>query len=422
LHFANEYEVPLLWADMTLFVTKETPANSPTFASRALGYIGLTMYESVVHSSATGQSLVTQLNGLENLPVPENDKEYNWLLSMNAGQAYILKNVYLQTSDENKKKIDSLERLIHESVADQVADVGVVNRSVAYGRSVASAIFEWSKNDGGHRGYLANFDTKIKYPTGAGYWKAPFFAQTISRFPLHPHWGDNRTFLTANANWKMPACIPQDSSKSSQYFKQFKEVYESNNALTQEEKEIAMWWNDDPNDTFTPPGHSYNLASIAIKSKRPDLVTAAETYARVGLSVADAFIVCWRMKYHFFTERPSTFISEHIDDEWQPFWPDPPFPAFPSGHATQASAVAVALADLYGDKMEIVDDTHAGRPMNKVVNVGYKQRKFNSFWEIAEETAYSRFLGGIHCTEDNVVGLEQGLTVGRHVNSLKWKQ
>lgn len=415
------YEVAVWWADMTLSITKNTPANSPTFASRALGYTGLTMYESVVQGFKTRHSLAGQLNGLDKLPIPDAGKEYNWILSLNAGQAFILKSIYLQTSDANKLKIDSLEKVIEKSVAANEDDE-VIKRSIKYGRNVAAAIFEWSKTDGGHRGYLSNFDKKINYPTGPGSWKAPFFAQTISRFPLHPHWGKNRTFLRSNENWKIPPCTPYDLAANSDYFKQFNEVYQSNLSLTTEQKEIAVWWNDDPSETFTPPGHSYNLATITIKSKKPALVNAAETYARVGISVADAFIVCWRMKYYYFTERPSTFVSEHINDEWEPFWPDPPFPAFPSGHATQASAVATVLADLYGDAIDVVDNTHAGRPANRLRNVEYKERKFSSFKAIAAETAYSRFLGGIHTVLDNRVGLTEGQKIGEHVNSLKWRQ
>jgi hypothetical protein len=420
-HIFIENEVPVLWADMTLEITKSTPANSPTFASRCLGYISLAMYESVVHGSKDHQSLAGQLNGLDILPQPEKDKEYNWILSLNAAQAFILKNIYIQTSDENKSKIDSLENTVRETITGEI-DNDVADRSIAYGRAIASSIFEWSKIDGGHRGYLANFDTKMQYPSGKGRWRAPFFAQTISRFPLHPHWGDNRTFLKADKDWKTPDLLQYDSTVGSMYHQQFKEVYDANNKLTQEEKEIAVWWNDDPTETYTPPGHSYNLASITIKSKKPDLITSAETYARVGLAVADAFIVCWKMKYQHFSERPSTFISEHIDDTWEPFWPDPPFPAFPSGHATQAGAVAIVLSDLFGENVQITDDTHVGRPPNRLRNIKYKERKFSSFQEVAKETAYSRFLGGIHSMQDNEVGLVEGGKVGQHVNDLKWRR
>lgn len=301
-------------------------------------------------------------------------------------------------------------------------DEQVIGRSVAYGRAVASAIFEWSKSDGGHRGYLKNFESKMNMAAKNGAWKAPYFAQTISRFPLHPYSRNNRTFLKANENWKMPQFIQYQKSKNCEYYQQFAAVYEASKKLSPEQKEIAMWWNDDPSETFTPPGHSYNLASIVLKTKKADLIICAETYARVGMAVADAFIICWKMKYHFFTERPSSFISENIDDEWESFWPDPPFPAFPSGHAMQASAVATVMADLYGDKMNLVDDTHSGRPKDEIRDVEYKKRSFSSFWQIAEETAYSRFLGGIHTNQDNRIGLQEGMQLGKDINSLSWNR
>ncbi|MEL6718127.1 MAG: hypothetical protein AAFP82_05370 [Bacteroidota bacterium] len=91
----QDYEIATKWAEMTLHVTKYTPANSPTFASRCLGYIGLTMYESIVHGEEEYNSLAGQLNGLESLPLPENAQTYNWKLALNAGQAAIIKHLYI---------------------------------------------------------------------------------------------------------------------------------------------------------------------------------------------------------------------------------------------------------------------------------------------------------------------------------------
>jgi hypothetical protein len=45
----EDFEVATAWADMTTYITKTTPANTPTFASRCFGYIGLAMYESIVN-------------------------------------------------------------------------------------------------------------------------------------------------------------------------------------------------------------------------------------------------------------------------------------------------------------------------------------------------------------------------------------
>lgn len=416
----NENDVPLAWADMTLAVAKNTPSNSPTFASRGFGYIGLTMYESIVNGYPAFRSLAGQLNQLDTLPLPEKNKKYCWALCLNAAQASILRSIYIQTSDENKARIDSLENAIYHAFADSMHDETMGSRSAAYGRSIATAIFQWSTTDGGHRGYLSNFDTKMSYPVKGGSWKPPFFAQQITRFPLHPHWGENRTFLKADTKWQMPYFIPYDTMSVSACYKQFTDVYSANRKLTQKQKETAIWWNDDPSETYTPPGHSYNLASIVIRTNKAGMMKAAETYARIGMATADAFIICWKIKYNFFSERPSTYVNEVIDPEWDPFWPDPPFPAFPSGHAMQAAAVAVAFSGLYGDKMSFIDNSHAGRSRDAVKNVDYIPRTFTSFWQVAEETANSRFLGGIHTNQDNVVGLQEGSKIGRHINELKW--
>ncbi|MEQ8530626.1 MAG: phosphoesterase, partial [Imperialibacter sp.] len=99
------------WAELSIYITKNTPSNSPTYASRCFGYIGLTMYESVVHGYPSYHSMAGQLNGLEALPIPDTGLEYDWLIALNAGQASIIKRIYNQTSDENKSKVDSLEAL-----------------------------------------------------------------------------------------------------------------------------------------------------------------------------------------------------------------------------------------------------------------------------------------------------------------------
>src|SRR6188474_1280577 len=73
----EDFELATAWADMTNYITKNTPANSPTFASRCFGYIGLTMYESVVNGYPEYQSVAPQLNELGILPLPEKGVEYN---------------------------------------------------------------------------------------------------------------------------------------------------------------------------------------------------------------------------------------------------------------------------------------------------------------------------------------------------------
>lgn len=416
----SDAEIPNAWADLTLRILRYTPANSPTFASRSLGYIGLTMYESVVHGYPDNISMQGQLNGLDSLPLPQAGVTYDWLLALNAGQAFILKNIYQQTSDANQRSIDSLETLFYEYLSGKEALKETVVRSVAYGRAVAAAIFEWSKTDGGHRGYLNNFDKLFEHPKHPGGWRPPMYAQSFSHHPLHPHWGKNRTFLRQDALIAAPTAIPFDTAQNSLYKQQFRLVYEKK--LSQEEKEIALWWADDPGETFTPPGHSYYLATVALRKSNPPLIKCVETYARTGLAVADAFIDCWKWKYQYFTERPNTFIPQFIDQEWESFWPDPPFPAFPSGHAIQSAAAAVVLTDLFGESFSFVDSAHVGRPRDELRQVDFKARSYNSFWDVAVESANSRFYGGIHTPQDNQAGQDAGVLIGKNVNALLWRK
>jgi hypothetical protein len=222
----------------------------------------------------------------------------------------------------------------------------------------------------------------------------------------------------------IPSMTPYSTDPNSDFYKMYEAVYDKNLTLTIAEKETAAWWGDDPSETFSPPGHSYQLATIAIKKSKVDLVTAAEAYARTGMAVADAFINCWKAKYTYFNLRPSKYISANVR-YWQPYWPEPPFPAFPSGHATQSAAAATVLTAIFGENFSFVDNTHQGHRrtdfQGAFSNLKYPARSFSSFWQAADECAKSRFLGGIHTTQDNDVGQEEGAKIGANVNGLLWR-
>ena len=408
------------WGQMTLRLMYQLPANTPTYASRALGYAGLTMYETVAAGSPVHRSLVGQLSGLNTLPQPQAGQKYNWEVALNAGQALMLKRLFDNADRNRLYRVDSLEYEINKPFYDSEARE-VMERSVAYGKSVAEAIFEWSKTDGGFEAYKRNFDPAYVFPKGAGFWVAPLKGQVVSPYPLQPYWGKNRTFLMTN-DLPVPAMVAYSKEPSSDYYRGYLEVYQKSKTLTQTEREIAAWWADDPSETFSPPGHSYSLANITVKTAQVDLFKAAETYARVGMAVADGFVNCWKAKYTYHCERPATYVRANIDATWEQFWPEPPFPAFYSGHSVQAAAAATVLEDLYGKTIKITDNTHEGRLRDDIRNIDYKIRSYEGFWAAAEEAALSRLYGGIHTRQDNEVGLTEGRKVGQNINQLNWKK
>ena len=125
-------DAAVLWGQLTLKTMTKLPANTPTYGSRALGFMGLTMYECVVNGSNQHQSLAGQLSGLDKLPKPDKGATYNWTVAMNAGQAVMLKSLYSYADKYRQYSIDSLEFevLAQESKSTQR---DVIDRSVAYG-------------------------------------------------------------------------------------------------------------------------------------------------------------------------------------------------------------------------------------------------------------------------------------------------
>lgn len=408
------------WADMTLKTIKGTPGFSPPVASRALGYAGLTMYESSVYGTNTNQSLAGQINGLKSLSKPNSISRYNWALSLNAAQHQILKDLFVTTSDANKKLIDSLKNALESEIISKFKeDTATVSRSNKFGVTIAKEIFEYSKSDGGHEGYKRNFPSTYIVPKGMCYWEPTENGQKI---PMQPFWGNNRTFLSANASIPLPEPKKASFNINSDFFKEYQAVYLKNKSLTQEEKEISVWWADDPSETFTPPGHSYSIAKIAIKTSGAKLDKAVEAFAKTGLAVADAFVLCWKSKYTYMNVRPYNYVRETIDPKWVPFWPAPPFPGFSSGHSTQSAAAAIALESVFGANFEFTDNSWEGRPKDAKRNVEFKPRKMKSFWAAAEESALSRFYGGIHTKMDNDLGLVHGKKIGQNVANIKFKK
>jgi hypothetical protein len=71
-----------------------------------------------------------QLNGLGNLPLPDKGLTYNWQLALNAGEAEILRNIYIQTSDNNKASISVVAKflVIWQKTSDTIKAAHILNK------------------------------------------------------------------------------------------------------------------------------------------------------------------------------------------------------------------------------------------------------------------------------------------------------
>ncbi|NOT36283.1 MAG: vanadium-dependent haloperoxidase [Saprospiraceae bacterium] len=408
-------QVATKWFELQRGLIRTCPGFSPPVASRALGYSGVCLYQSVNPGMLNYHSLEGQLNGLNTLATKvEAGKDYEWQISANASLAEITRLLYANAPDSMKQLIEQLERTnlgIYEVGESQ----DVIDRSVAFGKAIANEIFQWSKTDGGHEGYLHNFPSNYNVPVGPGLW-VPTSSQKI---PLQPYWGDNRSFVTNDVSASQPILnIKFSTDKSSTFFKQAEEVYNTVKNASDEQKLIARYWSDDAGLLGgTPPGHSISILSQILQKERVNLSVAAEMYAKAGMALADAFISCWKCKYTFNLLRPVSYIHQNIDPNWQPLLATPPFPEFTSGHSSQSGAFSAIMSNKFGNTYAFIDRTHVSR-----TDINGTARSFSSFDQMALEAANSRLYGGIHFREANETGVSQGKLVGEAVIRLQWSK
>lgn len=423
---ASTYDakVATAWFDLQLELVQNTPGFSPPVASRAFGYSGVALYQALLAGMPNNASLEGQLNGLNTGDVPAADQgaEYNWPIVANAALARITTHLYGEANASNPDLMTKVATLESNLSAEYSANLesSVMERSVAYGQAVADAIYEWSKTDGGHKGYMTNFPTDFQPPVGEGLWVPTPRRGGAPQSALQPYWGNNRPFILPQGNpnaQSEPGAPPAYSvEESSDFYKEAYEVYSSVLNLTDEERQIAIYWADDPGKTCTPPGHSISILTQCLKQEENKLDFAARAYAQVGMAIADAFIGCWESKYRYNLVRPITYIVDVIDPTYD--YNDlpvntPPFPEYTSGHSVQSGAAAAVLNGLYGTDFAFTDHTHDA--------LGYAARSFTSFNEAADEAAISRLYGGIHYRAAIERGVTQGKKIGDQVRtSIQW--
>ncbi|HUQ66887.1 MAG TPA: vanadium-dependent haloperoxidase [Flavitalea sp.] len=253
--------------------------------------------------------------------------------------------------------------------------------------------------------------------TGDAYWQptAPGFMA-----PVEPYWYTLRTFiLDSCTQFTGGAPDNYDTSTSSGFYKQMKEVYDIKNNLTKEQADIAMFWDCNPFalqqvghlefgiKKISPGGHWMEITGIACKKQKLNLGKTVYAHAIVSLGMCDAFISCWNNKYKFNRVRPVTAIKKLIDREWSPLLQTPPFPEYTSGHSVISTASATILTHLFGDHFAFTDDSEK--------EFGLPVRKFSSFKDACREAAISRLYGGIHFRDAIDNGVKEGEQIGNFV-------
>ena len=409
----SSVEVLSDWYKLALALVRHTPTYSPPVAARTFAYLGATAFEATATGDDKLLSLAGQLNGLKPTPQRIAGKTYDEAAIIDAALSSAVGNLFGNTGPIGQRAMAALEDKLHTQISAALP-VDVAARSEAYGRAVAEHILAWSRDDGGAVVENLGFPLEYALTKGPAHW-APTSLIAQQQTPLLPNWGKNRTLVMPNgAACPLPPPLEYSEDKTSGFYKQALEVYQTRQTLTQEQRDIARFWSDDAMLTVTPPGHWISIAMQILAHENAGLERSVDVLARLGVAVSDAFVGCWNTKFQYDLVRPVTYIRRVIDPKWEPFLITPPFPEYPSGHSTQTGAAATAMTQLFGENFAFEDMTDRSD--------GLPPRSFPSFWAAAEEAAISRMYGGIHFRAAIERGLDQGRCVGQYVDALRTRR
>jgi hypothetical protein len=263
--------------------------------------------------------------------------------------------------------------------------------------------------------------------------------------PLHPGqgflgagWGAVEPFVLRRGDQLRPPPPPAlDSAEYAVAYDEVKRLGGDGTATPTErtaaQTEIGTFWGYDGTPGLGTPPRLYNqIARVIAEQQGNDVHENARLFLLVNLALSDAGIACWEAKYHYDVWRPVLGIREAAtgaDPAWTPLGAPasnesgndftPPFPAYPSGHASFGAALFRILERFYGtdalafsfvsDEMNGVTTDWAGvaRP--------WTARSFASLDEAMWENALSRIYLGIHWRFDATEGVALGEAVADYV-------
>ena len=379
---------------------------APVVASRNYAYANIAAYECVAAGDSSYQSLAGQIRHLPQMPKPapgdQIDFELAALLSfVKVGNAVTFpEGVLMDYYEALKNGADS---------AGMPSDI--LENTVAFSDTVTAVVMKWSKGDNYAQTRSAE---KFTVTNEDGRWvpTPPAYGQA-----MEPHWCEIRPLLLDSADQFSAPPPPKYNmaDSTSEYCRQVMEVKRIGDSLTDEQKHIAEFFDDNPfnlhvtghvmyaTKKFSPPGHWMNIVGIAAEKSGTDFATTVASYTTTSIALFDGFISCWKTKYKSNSIRPETVINKYVDPNWRPFIQTPPFPAYISGHSVISAASAEVMTHFFGDNFAYTDTSE--------LEFGVPNRSFKSFRHAADEASWSRLYGGIHYRAD----LEQGALVGQKI-------
>jgi hypothetical protein len=231
--------------------------------------------------------------------------------------------------------------------------------------------------------------------------------------PFRPGLGAVTPFaIRSGAQFRVP---PPPDLRSARYTRDYNEVRKVGEADS----------HDRPSDRadvarfYAPPDILpiyFPAARQVSQAQDKTLAENAQIFALLGMAIFDAMVACFDSKYFYDFWRPVTAIQlggsdvnrdTEGDAEWAAFVPTPPFPSYPSGHASFGGAARRVLERMFG-----ADGHDITLTSPKVPDVVLR---YSSWKRITDDIDDARIYGGVHYRFDQEEAARQGRRIGRYL-------
>jgi len=405
----------------------------PGKASRAMAMAHIAMFEAA-NSVLGGYASYTQLSGTKGNA------------SVVAAVAQANHDVLVALYPSHKPRLDG----ILAGQLSQIANGDPKKAGISLGKRSAEKILSLRKNDNSS---LPDQTVGVDYKPSdlPGAWRPdPISKLTVA---LGSQWGKVKPFvIPSGSHFRNP---PPPVLSSLDYNASYDEVkclggdgINTPTVRSNTQTQTGIYWAYDGTPSLCAPPRLYNQIAVVVAHERGiAAMRLLHLLTLMNVAMADSGIASWESKYFYRFWRPVTAIREAEigtgpsklgdtnkntvgDPNWSPLGAPasnvsngvnftPPFPSYPSGHATFGGVLFQILRRYIGtddvpftfisDELngETIDHQGQHRPS--------LPRTYNRLSDAEEENGQSRIYLGIHWSFDKTAGIQMGNNIANYV-------
>ncbi|HXW70235.1 MAG TPA: vanadium-dependent haloperoxidase [Methylocella sp.] len=436
---ASTFDRCMMWNEIALDITAidHTPGPAfgeqlgPTRASYAMAIAHIAMFEAV-------NAVTKKYASYAGVPFVSGDVSVDFAVAQAMHDGFV--GLY---------PLQKLDALFEADVANITGSHAGLQAGAALGRQAAEAILSKRQNDGSQLPEpqvqaTCSLNDNACFPANPnvpGKWQIdPVSKLTVA---LGANWPKVKPFVLKSAD--QFRLEPPPSLTSDAYKRAYRQVYRlggdpahgTGTGRTAQQTFIGGFWSYDGTPNLCAPPRLYNqiARTVALQQKMLTPVEMTRFLALINVAMTDAAIVAWDSKYYYEFWRPVTGIRNAAydtgvdpDPSWYPLGAldtntsgpnfTPPFPSYPSGHATIGGALFQIMRHFWPDNtpFTFVSDEYNGHNKDIYGNImPLHPMTFHSFREAEYDNQESRIYLGVHWQFDEGRGTAAGNSVGDYV-------